>query len=364
MKGSAAEALQGDLFGIPENPQLHLVQDKPKTIRKAEKLKAELASNGLPLSTEKFGFAPIKERRDVKRKVVEAKKEAEAEHGPDATPVGQSAEGVEEAPAVRPKAEIQPPVVGEAGTDDGADHSPSENHALSIPAFAALGVIAFVGVGCLVRSAINTTTFLSLSGQGSGLSAFTGIMLALYSAVAFSLGLVAVKMKIWAGALCIPVAAFVVLFSVFSSVSVAYTQMQKATVSAKMSVDYLAETERLKALNDKESEIVGADIERLTAESEYWKSKSWAKHEEAERELTIARQRRGGLLQERRTLEGRGVKSVEAQGNTSYAFLAKMFGVSEDGVRMWAMSVPAVFYDVVSPLVLSLVIAFLRRRKG
>jgi hypothetical protein len=238
-----------------------------------------------------------------------------------------------------------------------------------------LAVIGFVGLGCAVMSAINTATFLVNSGRPAPLAVATSILTTLFSGAAFCIGALTVRQKIYTGILFYALAVGVIGFSVFSSVSVCYENMKSAEATSTEAQEFVEQTAALLAVNAQEQGIISANIaditterEKLREEAEYWRNKSWAKHDDlqarqsaADQRITSERKRLGELLVEERALKTRGTQSAAASAKTVYTFLSGGDERVERGFRFAALAIPAVFFDLAAPLMLGVALLLLRK---
>jgi hypothetical protein len=245
---------------------------------------------------------------------------------------------------------------------------------LPIPALAALVAI---GVGCMLMSIINTNAFLRASGKSAGIALGTAALIAGFAALAFYAGAVGVRTRRYAAALCFPLAGVIIGFSVFSTIAVSYEQMQARATASVEAVEYAEQTVALLAVNTEDKVAASADADRLAAglqglreTAAYWRDKSWAKYDaaqaridELETRLTAAQTRLAGLRAEERTLHERGVAAAQMRVQSVYTFLAGVLGVPAAFIQFVIFCIPAVFFDVASPLLLGLALAFTRRRR-
>jgi hypothetical protein len=241
--------------------------------------------------------------------------------------------------------------------------------------FAAMVVI---GTGCAAMSAINTAMFLLNSGRPAPLAVATAILTALFSGTAFFAGSLCFKHKnIFAGGLFCLLAVCIIVFSVFSSIAVSYENLKTAEASSVEAREFASQTAVLLGVNAREQAAVSETIaavtagqERLRVEAEYWANKSWAKHDAlqarisaAEQSIGSERMRQGELLVEERALNSRGIETAAASTKTIYSFLSGGDMRVERGLRFAALAVPAVFFDIASPLMLCVALLFLQKRK-
>jgi hypothetical protein len=229
-----------------------------------------------------------------------------------------------------------------------------------------------VGLGGAVMSAYHTAAFLVDGGKPAWTGWMTGIIMILFSTTAFTLArILANRLSILVAA----VGAVVAAFSMFSTVTVNFNQFrereQSGEAAALESDGALAARERALELSRIELDENAAEIEGLEADAEYWKDKSWSRHDSFSEQAASARLRRRELLDRRRELEASAVAlAAEAassrSANTVYALLSRLFRAREDAVRFAAYVAPSLFYDLAAPLALSVAL-FLeddRRKKG
>jgi hypothetical protein len=216
-----------------------------------------------------------------------------------------------------------------------------------------------VGLGGGVMSAYHTATFLVEGGKPAWTGWTTGVIMILFSTTAFTLArILANKLSFLVAAIGAAVAAF----SMFSTVTVNFNQFRardEALEAAALGGDEaLAARERALELNRGELDENAAEIARLEADAEYWKDKSWTRHDSFSELAASARQRRRDLLDRRRELEANAPELADAaasrrSANTVYALLGRLFRAREDAVRFAAYVVPSLFYDLAAPLALS-----------
>jgi hypothetical protein len=236
-------------------------------------------------------------------------------------------------------------------------------------------VMAVVGIGSAVMSAYHTTAFLIQGGKPLWTAAVTGIMLILFSGTAFTAaryfftegGAMAAV-----GILFLAAGLAVIAYSMFSTLSVNYTQFKArddlAVSGAVADNEALAAHTRLLTENQAELDELMKELTRLEAEAEYWREKSWRRYDECQTAITSLREKREAVRAERKALETATVALVETAAvsrETVYTFLARLAGLPEDAVRFFVYVVPACLYDILAPFALTVVLLLTeRRRKG
>jgi hypothetical protein len=334
---SALAQMQGDLFGMPENPVLHIVKTEP-----------EKAPNGLPLSSQKFGYSRPAQQHPLDAR---AKKLAGDNERIVEKPV--FVDRVVEKPVERIVEKIvEKEVVREA-----------EKKCPMSATLAVVAVMGLVALGAIIMSAYNTTQFFVMGGKSKTLAAFAGIMLVMFSAFSFTLAVKSMKEGIFMAAILFPIALCVIGFSVFSAISVSYDQMKKSQAYIAAQDDFARGTAELMKINGDELIGVEAEMERLAGEAEHWKSRSWAKYDNAQEQIKAYQARKAFLLDEKRELNGRSVNQAVENAQTVFAFLAGLFMVPQERIKFFVFAIPAVFYDVASPILFSVIIGLLKKMK-
>jgi hypothetical protein len=240
-------------------------------------------------------------------------------------------------------------------------------------AFLVMSVMAIVGVGSAIMSAYHTSTFLYEGGKPAWASLMTGTMLILFSGTAFTAARYFFQEK---GALCIFGLLFIVaglaviVYSMFSTLTVNYNQFQwrddEKTAVAVAGDEALAVHNRLLDGNRAALEEVNAEIARLETETGYWRALSWDRYDKFNTALIAASERREGLRAERIRLESETPEVAEraaASQDTIYTFLSRLLGLQEDVARFFVYIVPACLYDILAPFALSVVLLLADKRR-
>jgi hypothetical protein len=241
----------------------------------------------------------------------------------------------------------------------------------------ALAALVAIGAGCMLMSIINTEAFLRASGKSAGIALGTAALIAGFAALAFYAGAAGIRAHRWVSALCFPLAGIIIGFSVFSTIAVSYEQMKAREAASTEALEYAGQTAALLAVNAEDKIAAGAEAARLATglqglreTAAYWRDKSWVKYDaaqaridESETRLAAAQTRLAGLRAEERTLHARGVEAVQARVRSVYTFLADLLGVPAAFIQFVILCIPAVFFDVASPLLLGLSLVFTRKRR-
>jgi hypothetical protein len=237
-------------------------------------------------------------------------------------------------------------------------------------------ITLLIGCGCAVMSAINTAAFLVNSGRPFPLAFATAVLTALFSGTAFFIGSLCLKKKIYGGLIFYALAVAIIGYSVFSTIAVTYDNMRAAESSSVEALEFATQTAALLAVNGKEQAAVDKNIEqysgekeRLVQEAAYWSNKAWAKYDtllamaaETEKRIDLERARKRELLEEERSLKSRGTASAAASTRTVYAFMSGGDPQKERALRFAALVIPAVFFDLASPLMLGIALLFFHKR--
>jgi hypothetical protein len=234
-------------------------------------------------------------------------------------------------------------------------------------------VMAIVGVGSAVMSAYHTSTFLYEGGKPAWASLMTGTMLILFSGTAFTAARYFFQER---GAICIFGILFVVagiaviVYSMFSTLTVNFNQFkwrddaEASTVIAGS--EMLASHREQIRLLEEEIDAVADELAVLRGDADYWRTRSWARYDGIQEQLTgrskylnSLRERRGALVAETPRL----VEVEAVSQETIYGFLAGLFSVGEDAMRFFVYVVPACLYDILAPFALSVVLLLADKRR-
>jgi hypothetical protein len=233
------------------------------------------------------------------------------------------------------------------------------------------GLFGALGCGCLLMSIYHTNTFLLFGGKSPLIAGVTAGLTATFSAAAFYGGNRALRRRAYSGLLLYPLALLIIAFSIFSTIAVSFEQLKEREAASVEARELTAQTAELLASNAQEQADLEQEAARIIAglpalrdEVKYWRDKNWVKHDRAgerivENEARIAeiKVRKSGLMEEARALSARSVETVRARGRTIYAFMAGVSGISEAVLRFTIFCIPAIFFDVASPLLLGVALA-------
>jgi hypothetical protein len=229
---------------------------------------------------------------------------------------------------------------------------------------------ALIGSGCFIMSVINTFLFLSGSGKSFILSFASSSLTAAFSASAFAIGRTQGLRRFIFSAL----ALIIIAFSVFSTIAVSYDQLKTADLRSQSSLDFVRETEELTEINAAEKLEIAAEINRLSdgltrlnEQAEYWKNKSWDRYdaviksaEDTRKRIDELQERSAALSREARRIAARNSGTEKLRSDSVYSFFSSITGIDENIFRFIIFCIPAVFFDIASPLMLGVLFNFLR----
>jgi hypothetical protein len=272
------------------------------------------------------------------------------------------------APQPEPAAEAPRPQAKEAAKASAKRGKGAAERRRISSAGLAEAAMLLVGLGGGVMSAYHTSAFLIESGKPAWTGLTTGVVMIMFSTTAFTLArLLANKLSFLIAA----VGASVVAFSMFSTVAVNFNQFKwKDERAAEAAAGEALETRRrLLELNREELLAAEGEISRLDAAAEYWKDKSWARHDSFAAQAAEERRRQRELAADRRALESAAPELAEraaasGAGTTVYAFIGGLFRAREELLRFIVYVIPSCFYDLAAPLALSVVFLMEDRRRG
>jgi len=235
-------------------------------------------------------------------------------------------------------------------------------------------VMVIVGTGSAVMSAYHTSAFLIFGGKPTWTAVLTGTMLILFSGTAFTAArhfLQETGLQKIFGFLFIAAGFAVIAYSIFSTVTVNFNQFKwkddEKVVTAVEDSEALAAHERLLQENREALDEINTRISKLGEDTEYWKTMSWRRYDELQKQLSFAQESRVALRNRRIELEASKPELValaESSQETVYTFLARLLGLKEDVARFFVYVIPACLYDVLAPFALSVVLLLIDKRRG
>jgi hypothetical protein len=228
-------------------------------------------------------------------------------------------------------------------------------------AFITEAVMVCVGVGAAVMSAYHTRLFL-MGSKPVWAATLIALMFILFSATSFTASRYFFNMtgltKLF-GLTFLITGLAVVGFSMFSTVTVSYNQYVSAEVSSEEKQETVNTNRLLLEHNRKEQEDAQHEIDRYEKDIDYFRTRSWREAGKLQEILNTARQRLSSLRAEEAGLirdTPRAVLEETTRRETVYTFVARIFQVSVDFVQFLVYVIPAVFFDLISPFALSVVL--------
>jgi hypothetical protein len=220
-------------------------------------------------------------------------------------------------------------------------------------------------------SAYHTTLFLFQSGKPFWIAVLTGVLFILFSATAFTAArhFIMGKTK-WIGVIFALAGIVVVLYSIFSTLTVNFNQFKwvddERTLVVIEDNEALLAHERLIADNREALEEINGRITRLENEAEYWRTMSWRRFDEFQISINEAQGIRIALRQRQIELElarPEIILMAETSQETVFTLIERLLRVREDVARFFVYAAPACLYDILAPFALSVVLLLTDRRR-
>jgi hypothetical protein len=145
----------------------------------------------------------------------------------------------------------------------------------------------------------------------------------------------------------------------FSTITVSYNQYALAAGRVEEKHAAIDINRLLLETNRGEQEAVQHEIGRYEQEIDYFRTRHWGRTDSLQELLTVAYQRLSTLRAEEAAIIRETPQAIfeETTGQeTIYTFMARLFNVSADFVQFLVYVIPAVFFDVISPFALSVVL--------
>lgn len=156
----------------------------------------------------------------------------------------------------------------------------------------------------------------------------------------------------------------IILYSMFSAYLVGYDKYMIIENEVARSMKNYELNEIVKIQIENQIENIDDSIEMLMAEVEHWKDKSWARRDESFQLLQEAIERKT-LLSEKliseNKVEGTEDIVIEATENV-FSFLEDLTGIKGKWIKFIVQLLPALFYDVMAPL--GLIVLMSRKRNN
>jgi hypothetical protein len=233
-------------------------------------------------------------------------------------------------------------------------------------------IMIFIGLGSAVMSAYHTTSFLTYSGKPAWTAVTTGIMMILFSAMAFTAARYFFREKGAVktfGAVFSVLGLMVVTYSIFSTLAVNFNQFKAQAAAAEEAVYTEIRAAEIVSDTGEDGAILEmtADIASLEKEAEFWRNRSWNRYDAAMEQIRSLRDARTEARRRRETAAEQKTEAAEQKAETRletiYVFLSRLFRINEEAVRFIVYVIPSCFYDIVAPFALSVVLLIEDTRK-
>jgi hypothetical protein len=204
------------------------------------------------------------------------------------------------------------------------------------------GVLLAVGVGCLIMSMRNSWLYLTGAGFTPAAAFATALITACFTASAFSIKSAPVK----------ALACLVVGFSIFSTFSVYYSHYDKEAARTARLGSAGAEREARLEEARRARDAAGERAAALAGEAEYWRDKSWARYDAAQAGIAELYSQERALTEFILSPAAPVAEAGAEAGAVFAAFepMAAFLGVTAEFLRLIIFIIPAVFFDLASPL--------------
>jgi hypothetical protein len=225
-----------------------------------------------------------------------------------------------------------------------------------------------VGGLCIFMSASNTTAYLELTGMAHSIALMTGIALVIFSSTSATAAQLFIEQKGLAKIFAFPfivVGATVIIFSVFSTLSLNYNKfISSPAIQADMQEKIeKRKAEILSAYRESEGQQEGQDvnqwamqnIDRLLSMSER-SGESW--NNSMKTVMETAQNLSGTEQQRQKTIE-EILESVyvETLPRTFFGFMLNLRGLEQKYMfDFFMIAIPAIFYDLIAPLAMTVVL--------
>lgn len=245
-------------------------------------------------------------------------------------------------------------------------------------------VIVVVGLGSLMMSGYHIITYMYHGGRSYDISVVTGVIMALFSAIAFTAARhFWMENKVSAriiASLFVGFGVIVIAFAMYATMTVNYDQFKagadaKVTVAVEASSEVKAASKReefvQRELDRLDKAIAQADIDARRSKAAYdaenakgaeananirWQH--WVAYDKASKASKAMTEERKPYAAEMlapttSVVSAEAKVKQEAESATIFGMLAKLFGIDADLVKFIMYVIPAVFYDLMSPFALT-----------
>ncbi len=263
--------------------------------------------------------------------------------------------------------------------------------------------ILFVGILCVIMSIYHTDMFLIESGKSRLVSIIAAVAMVTFSATAYTAARhvaqdhgIGLFLRVFFSLFLVVCGTSTILFSVFSTINVSYEQFnakQKEATQVVLATD-VAVTSNSTRLDDKQKQLVNADAEvadytrdvanfyalmskpvptsavegdpavQIAMNEKVAASRNYSR---AQVKLEQARAKRDKLYAEKDALSASHEAAITTAVNTqtsAYSMVASKLKVAEESIKFIVYVIPAVFFDVIAPFAIAIVLLLKDRRKG
>lgn len=228
-----------------------------------------------------------------------------------------------------------------------------------------IAVMTIVGILSAFMSAYHTAQALQIMGRGVVIGWITGTVMILFSATAFTAARYFINRKgvaLFFGMLFGMLGIVVVLYSMFSTLTVNYTEYRKVSdvtvAEATKNSSTVNAYDAKAALLSKRIENYNNTLQTLEKDAEYWKTMSWKRHDEIQIQMQDIRNKLEEAEDELMQLQMK-IPEVEAAAeksiDTVYTFFARIVHMNTELLQFLIQSIPAMFFDIIAPFALSCV---------
>ena len=234
-------------------------------------------------------------------------------------------------------------------------------------------VMCCVGIMSAVMSAYHTAVTMMNFGRPLAIGVITGTVMVLFSATAFTAARWFFKEK---GAVAIfsvlflTLGSIIVLYSMLSTLTVNYsawsrTDTQQKQETASNSAELNSFNMRVELKKEEIKELSETE-NRLSSETEYWRTRSWKHYDALTEQLKEVREKLKTCRDELSSLlstTSQVVSKASEEKEDVFTFLAGFINIKPSLMRLFMQAVPAMFFDVIAPFSLSCAVYLDEKRR-
>jgi len=255
----------------------------------------------------------------------------------------------------------------------------------------------------VAMSIYHTDMFLIESGKSRLMSIIAAVAMVTFSATAYTAARhvaqdhgIGLFMRVFFSLFLVVCGTSTILFSVFSTINVSYEQFdarQKETTSTVLATDITVSSSNAR-LDDKQKQLTNADIEvadytrdvanfyalmskpvptsaiegdpavQIAMNEKVAASRNYSR---SQTKLEQARAKRDKLYADKEalaTMKESAVTTAVALQKSAYSMVATKLGATEETIKFIVYVIPAVFFDIIAPFAIAIVLLLKDRRKG